>query len=81
MISGKESHKKYDLEVDSFNLKNIMDLKIYECSDGQKKRIGLSRLTIDDKKIWLLDEPTNSLDIDNIEILKKHLKLHQKKVA
>ena len=73
------TQKKYDLEVDSFNLKNIMDLKIYECSDGQKKRIGLSRLTIDDKKIWLLDEPTNSLDIDNIEILKKHLKLHQKK--
>ena len=73
------TQKKYDLEVDSFNLKNIMDLKIYECSDGQKKRIGLSRLTIDDKKIWLLDEPTNSLDIENIEILKKHLKLHQKK--
>jgi len=73
------TQKKYDLEVDSFNLKNIMDLKIYECSDGQKKRIGLSRLTIDDKKIWLLDEPTNSLDIDNIKILKKHLKLHQKK--
>ena len=73
------TQKKYDLEVDSFNLKNIMDLKIYECSDGQKKRIGLSRLTIDDKKIWLLDEPTNSLDIDNIKILKKQLKLHQKK--
>ena len=71
--------KKYNLEVDSFNLKKIMNLKIYECSDGQKKRIGLSRLPIDDKKIWLLDEPTNSLDIDNIEILKKHLKLHQKK--
>ena len=73
------TQKKYDLEVDSFNLKNIMDLKIYECSDGQKKRIGLSRLTIDDKKVWLLDEPTNSLDIENIEILKKHLKLHKKK--
>ena len=73
------TQKKYDLEVDSFNLKNIMDLKIYECSDGQKKRIGLSRLTIDDKEIWLLDEPTNSLDIDNIEILKKHLISHQKK--
>ena len=75
------TQKKYDLEIDSFNLKKIMDLKIYECSDGQKKRIGLSRLTIDDKKIWLLDEPTNSLDIDNIEILKKHLKLHQKKAG
>jgi len=73
------TEKRYNLEVDSFNLKKIMNLRIYECSDGQKKRIGLSRLTIDDKKVWLLDEPTNSLDIDNIEILKKHLKLHQKK--
>ena len=73
------SQKKYNLELDTFNLKKIMTRKIYECSEGQKKRIGLSRLTIDDKKIWLLDEPTNSLDIENIEILKKHLKLHQKK--
>ena len=73
------SQIKYNLELDSFNLKRIMNRKIYECSEGQKKRIGLSRLTIDDKKIWLLDEPTNSLDIENIEILKKHLKLHKKK--
>ena len=73
------SQIKYNLELDSFNLKRIMNRKIYECSEGQKKRIGLSRLTIDDKKVWLLDEPTNSLDIENIEILKKHLKLHQKK--
>ena len=73
------SQIKYNLELDSFNLKRIMNRKIYECSEGQKKRIGLSRLTIDDKKIWLLDEPTNTLDIENIEILKKHLKLHQKK--
>ena len=73
------TQKKYNLEVDSFNLKKIMNRKIYECSDGQKKRLGLSRLTIDDKKVWLLDEPTNSLDIENIEILRKHLQLHQKK--
>ena len=73
------SQKKYDLDLDSFNLKKILDRKIYECSEGQKRRIGLSRLTIDDKRIWLLDEPTNSLDIENIEILRKHLQLHQKK--
>ena len=73
------SQKKYNLDLDSFNLKKILDRKIYECSEGQKRRIGLSRLTIDDKKIWLLDEPTNSLDIENIEILRKHLQLHQKR--
>ena len=73
------SQKKYDLETDSFGIKKILNRKIYECSEGQKRRIGLCRLTIDEKKIWLLDEPTNSLDSDNVEILKKHLKAHQKK--
>ena len=73
------SEKKYNLEVDSFNLKKILNRRIYECSEGQKRRVGLSRLTIDDKKILLLDEPTTSLDIENVSRLKNHLKDHQKK--
>ena len=33
------SQIKYNLELDSFNLKRIMNRKIYECSEGQKKRL------------------------------------------
>ena len=32
------------------------------CSEGQIRRLALSRLSITKKNIWLLDEPTNSLD-------------------
>jgi heme exporter protein A len=73
------SEKKYNFEADSFNLKRILNRRIYECSEGQKRRVGLSRLSIDNKKVLLLDEPITSLDIENVSRLKNYLKDHQKK--
>ena len=73
------SEKKYNFEADSFNLKRILNRRIYECSEGQKRRVGLSRLSIDNKKVLLLDEPKTSLDIENVSRLKNYLKDHQKK--
>ena len=35
--------------------------------------------SIDNKKVLLLDEPTTSLDIENVSRLKNYLKDHQKK--
>ena len=32
-------------------MKKILNRRIYECSEGQKRRVGLSRLSIDNKKI------------------------------
>ena len=60
-------------------MKRILNRRIYECSEGQKRRVGLSRLSIDNKKVLLLDEPTTSLDIENVSRLKNYLKDHQKK--
>ncbi len=36
-------------------------------SQGQKRRVGLARLALSDKPLWLLDEPTNALDAEGIE--------------
>jgi heme exporter protein A len=36
-------------------------------SQGQKRRVGLARLAMSEKPLWLLDEPTNALDDDGIE--------------
>jgi heme exporter protein A len=33
-------------------------------SAGQTKRLALARLLVTDRKLWLLDEPTASLDVD-----------------
>ena len=53
----------------------ITDLnqKVGDLSGGQKKRLSLSLLLIDEADILLLDEPTNHLDIDMIEWLEKYL--------
>jgi len=53
----------------------IIDLnqKVGNLSGGQKKRLSLSLLLIDEADILLLDEPTNHLDIDMIEWLEKYL--------
>lgn len=43
-------------------------------SGGQKSRVMLARLLLEDADILLLDEPTNHLDIDAISWLEKYIK-------
>ena len=51
---------------------------VENCSAGQQKRIGLARLSMMHRKIWLLDEPTTNLDIEGkerfLEFHASHLK-------
>ena len=49
-------------------------------SGGQKKRMALARLLIDDHDVLLLDEPTNHLDLDMIEWLEQYIKRLNKSI-
>lgn len=44
------------------------DLQARRLSQGQKRRIGLARLLLAQKPVWLLDEPTNALDAGGVEL-------------
>lgn len=54
-----------------------LDKKISELSGGQKKRVGLAQVLIDEPDMLLLDEPTNHLDYEAIQWLESYLKQYR----
>lgn len=46
------------------------------CSAGQRRRAGLARLLVSGRDVWLLDEPSVSLDAASVAILRDILATH-----
>lgn len=46
---------------------------VFELSGGQRKRLALAKVLIEDTDLMILDEPTNHLDIEMIEWLEEYL--------
>jgi heme exporter protein A len=45
-------------------------------SQGQRRRLGLARLSLSRRPLWLLDEPATALDAAGIALLKRLLTAH-----
>jgi len=62
--------------LERFGLLSLIDLPGQMLSAGQKKRLGLARLLVCDRPLWLLDEPTVSLDAASVRILTEIIRAH-----
>lgn len=51
----------------------LFDRKFVALSGGERRRVGLAKLLIDDLDLILLDEPTNHLDVEGVAWLSRHL--------
>ena len=69
-------HHSISEAAEQFMISDFLDLKVGTLSAGQKRRVGLSRLGLTGRLVWLLDEPTVSLDQTSVSIFENIIKDH-----
>ena len=78
-LAGVNINKElFEKSLNYFSLSEIKHVLVGKLSQGQKKKIALTKLLLINCNLWILDEPFNSLDKESIEILKKLFLLHKK---
>lgn len=55
-----------DAAMTAMDLRGLADRPAAALSAGQKRRLGLARLLVAGRKLWILDEPTVSLDTASV---------------
>lgn len=62
--------------LDAFELQGLRTRPAGMLSAGQKRRLGLARLVVTGRPIWVLDEPTVSLDAASVAMFGKVIRTH-----
>ncbi|MBT8459066.1 MAG: heme ABC exporter ATP-binding protein CcmA [Boseongicola sp.] len=62
--------------LQAFDLEDLADRPAQALSAGQKRRLGLARMLVTGRPIWLLDEPTVSLDANSVGLFGAAVRRH-----
>lgn len=62
--------------LDAFDLNEFADRHAGNLSAGQKRRLGLARMLVTGRPIWMLDEPTVSLDKNAVQMFAQAVQTH-----
>jgi len=70
------SEEQVDGALTRLGLAGYEETPVRKMSQGQQRRVALSRLLISDAPLWILDEPFVALDIAAVELLQSILVKH-----
>lgn len=62
--------------LSTMGLAGYEDVPIRQMSQGQQRRVALSRLLLTDASLWVLDEPFVALDVAAVELLQSIIVKH-----
>ena len=79
LSSSKLTNNQILLLLETFNLQKYQNTKTMYLSSGEIKKLELLRLILEQKKLWILDEPYNHLDDLSIKILNQTFIDHKNK--
>ena len=75
-VNGWELEHQLDVAMDALRCPP-RDAIVDDLSGGERRRVALCRLLIQEPDILLLDEPTNHLDAETVQWLEQHLQQYK----
>ena len=75
-VNGWELENQLEIAMDALRCPPP-DTQVDVLSGGEKRRVALCRLLIQEPDILLLDEPTNHLDAESVQWLEQHLRQYE----
>ena len=71
------SNSQVENILKTLKLDIYLDQKVNSLSFGETKKLEFLRLIIENKKIWILDEPLSNLDNESIDVIAQTFKDHR----
>lgn len=73
VLGGYELEANIDRITAGLNIHDLLSMSFAQISGGEKTKVGLAKILLQDPDLLLLDEPTNHLDLQAVEWLGEFL--------
>ena len=75
-FEGNQSMNRTSSVLEAFDLNKYLDQYAEKLSNGQIRKIALSRILLSEKTLWILDEPVANLDTSGTQFLLAEMQAH-----